>query len=39
VISVPLTRARFIRITQTGTPPGQFQFGWAIQRVRIFAIQ
>ena len=39
VISVPLTRAKFIRITQTGTPPGQFQFGWAIQRVRIFAIQ
>ena len=39
VISIPPTRAKFVRITQTGTPPNQFQIGWAIQRVRIFAIQ
>jgi hypothetical protein len=30
-------QARFIRVTQTGTV--QFPVGWAIQRVRIFAIQ
>jgi mono/diheme cytochrome c family protein/glucose/arabinose dehydrogenase len=29
-------QARFIRITQTGTPPNQF--GWGIQRIRVFAI-
>jgi mono/diheme cytochrome c family protein/glucose/arabinose dehydrogenase len=39
VMSFPPARARFVRITQTGTPPNQFQIGWAIQRVRIFAIQ
>ena len=39
VISIPPTRAKFVRITQTGTAPNQFQIGWAIQRVRIFAIQ
>ncbi len=38
VISFPPVRGKFVRITQTGAAPGQFQFGWAIQRVRIFAI-
>jgi len=35
-ISFAPVRAKFIRITQTGTP--QSPFGWSIQRVRIFAI-
>jgi mono/diheme cytochrome c family protein/glucose/arabinose dehydrogenase len=29
-------QAKFIRITQTGTPTNQF--GWGIQRIRVFAI-
>jgi mono/diheme cytochrome c family protein/glucose/arabinose dehydrogenase len=37
VISVTPSRAKFFRITQTAAP--QFPVGWAIQRVRVFAIQ
>jgi F5/8 type C domain len=36
-ISVKPVEAKFIRITQTASPPQNI--GWAIQRVRIFAIQ
>ena len=36
VISMTPVQAKFIRITQTGT---QNPFGWAIQRIRIVAIQ
>jgi mono/diheme cytochrome c family protein/glucose/arabinose dehydrogenase len=36
---IPMTpvRAKFFRITQTASP--QFPVGWAIQRIRVFAIQ
>jgi hypothetical protein len=34
-LSAP-TRAKFIRVTQTGTPANAV--AWAIQRVRIFTI-
>ena len=37
VISMTPARAKFFRITQTGAP--QFKVGWAIQRIRVFAIQ
>jgi mono/diheme cytochrome c family protein/glucose/arabinose dehydrogenase len=36
VISMTPVRAKFIRITQTGSPRGPF--GWAIQRLRVFGI-
>ena len=36
LISFAPVSAKFVRITQTGTV--QFNVGWAIQRVRIFAI-
>jgi hypothetical protein len=35
-ITLGPVQARFIRITQTATP--QNPIGWAIQRIRIFAI-
>jgi mono/diheme cytochrome c family protein len=38
VIALKPVQARFIRITQTATPGNQFQFGWGIQRVRIFGM-
>jgi hypothetical protein len=39
VITFPPVQAKFIRITQTGTPaPGPFQLGWAVQRVRIYRV-
>jgi hypothetical protein len=37
VISMKPARAKFVRITQTGTAPNKL--GWGIQRIRIFAIQ
>ncbi|HXW08544.1 MAG TPA: c-type cytochrome [Vicinamibacterales bacterium] len=38
VVTFAPVEARFIRITQTGAPPpdSTFQFGWAVQRVRIY---
>jgi glucose/arabinose dehydrogenase/mono/diheme cytochrome c family protein len=40
VIAFPPTPAKFIRITQTGAPPAQspVQFGWAVQRIRIYRV-
>lgn len=37
VIPMAPVRAKFFRITQTGTP--SFPIGWAIQRIRVFGIQ
>jgi hypothetical protein len=37
MISMTPVRAKFFRITQTGAP--QFKIGWAIQRIRVFALQ
>jgi glucose/arabinose dehydrogenase/mono/diheme cytochrome c family protein len=36
-ISMEPAKGKFVRITQTGTPPGKF--GWGIQRVTVYAIQ
>ena len=37
IVTMKPIQAKFIKITQTGTPPNQF--GWGIQRIRVFAIQ
>ena len=39
VISFPPVEAKYIRITQTGTPAqSPVQFGWAVQRVRVYRL-
>jgi hypothetical protein len=39
VMSFRPVEAKFVRITQTGTPnQSPVQFGWAVQRVRIYRV-